>query len=98
MCAMKNTYFELVLIRLMRPKDVWVEFRMSTPGVYGEAGGRTVIGNDDGSLMMVSIESGSSSITPGRIKSFSIFSLWRSMTSSLGDGKVRFENLKKKKE
>lgn len=36
--------------------------------------GTTVMGNDDGSLMMLSIDSGSSSMTPGRINSFSRYS------------------------
>lgn len=77
------TYFDvLVLIRLNRLNDEFnVEFRISKPPPLVGVG-TIVIGKDDGSLIMLSIESGSSSITPGRIKSFSLCSSRRNTMSS----------------
>lgn len=54
------TYFEVVLIRLNRLNDDCVEFRISKPVPPAVVGGTTVIGNDDGSLIMLSMDSGSS--------------------------------------
>lgn len=78
-----TTHFELVLIRL---NDCAVELRMSNPPptplppvVFD---GTIVIGNDDGSVIMLSMESGSSSMMPGRMNSLPLLSSRRSTTSS----------------
>lgn len=90
-----------MLIRLNRLNDdCAVELRISIP-VPPVDDGTIVIGNDVGSLIMLSIESGSSSMTPGRMKSFSLFSSRRIVTSSSDDvfgvfvdGKNVFTNFK----
>lgn len=78
----KNTYFEVVLIRLLN--DVCVEFRISKPVPPAVDGGTTVMGNDAGSQIILSIESGSSAM-PERIRYVSFFSSHCKWTSSLGD-------------
>lgn len=86
--AKANTYLDVVLIRLNRLNDeCCVELRMSKPAPPVVAGGTIVIGNDDGSLNILSIESGSSSMAPCRSSILSLVSLRRVTTSSLnGDG------------
>lgn len=65
-----TTYLELLLRRLNRLTLDWaVVLRMSIPQPPAIGGGTMVMGNADGLLIILSMESGSSSITPGRIKS-----------------------------
>lgn len=68
-------------MRLFGPNDeCCVELRMRIPAPPVVDGGTIVIGNEDGSLIMLSIESGSSSMVLDRVGSFSFR---RRITSSL---------------
>lgn len=63
-----NTYFDVVLI-LNDECCVELRIRILAPPVVD--GGTIVIGKEDGSLIMLSIESGSSSMVLDRVGSFS---------------------------
>lgn len=73
-----------MLIRLNRLNDVCVEFRMSNPVPPAVDGGTTVIGNEVGSLIILSMESGSSTMPDRFFWCASRFSSQRKRTSSLG--------------
>lgn len=80
MCApmnRANTYFVVVLIL---NDECCVELRIRIPAPPVVDGGTIVIGKEDGSLIMLSIESGSSSMVLDRVGSISFR---RRTTSSL---------------